>query len=206
MSNRTPGDAPTSRQAERSAATQRRLLDAARTLFAERGYADVSTEQLVRAAGVTRGAMYHQFADKRELFAALVEEIDAELAQAIGARALEHLTDPIGALRVASAAFLDAVEEPAIRQILLIDAPSVLGHARWREIGLRYGLGLVEQVLAAGMQAGVIAQAPTRVLAQVLVAAIDEAALMIADAEDPAAVRSQADEVIGGLLDGLRAM
>lgn len=205
MSTAPSGDGPTSRQAERSAATKRRLLDAARPLFAERGYAEVSTEQLVRAAGVTRGAMYHQFADKRELFAALVEEIDAELAQSIAARALEQLTDPVGALRVASMAFLDAVQEPAIRQILLIDAPSVLGHARWREIGLRYGLGLVEQVLAAGMQAGVIGEAPTRVLAQVLVAAIDEAALMIADAEDPAAVRLQADEVIGGLLEGIRS-
>lgn len=149
--------------------------------------------------------MYHQFADKRELLAALVEEIDAELAQAVGARALERLTDPIGALQVASIAFLDAVEDPAIRQILLIDAPSVLGHARWREIGLRYGLGLVEQVLVAGMEAGVIRTAPTRVLAQVLVAAIDEAALMVADADDPAAVRGQADEVIRGLLDGIRA-
>lgn len=194
-----------STQAQRSAATRRKLIDAAYALFAERGYTDVSTEEIVRSAGVTRGAMYHQFADKTELFAALAEELDIRLVETIGTRALAELTRPVEALVVATQAFLDEVSVPAVRQILLVDAPSVLGYARWREIGLAHGLGLVMSVLDAGMDAGVIRRLPVRATAHLLVGAIDEAALFIANADDPAEARAAAEEVVIALLDSLRA-
>ncbi len=191
--------------AQRSAATRRKLLDAATGLFAERGYAAVGTEEIVRAAGVTRGAMYHQFADKAELLAVLVEEAEVSLTQRIAAGALASTEDPIDQLRAGAAAFLDEVADPALRQILLIDAPSVLGHARWREIGMKYGLGLVEAVLVHGMETGKLRQLPARQLAHVFLGAIDEAALAIASAEDPVASRVAFDATIDVLVGAFRA-
>ena len=194
-----------SAQARRSAATRRKLIDAARPLFAEHGYAAVGTEQIVRAAGVTRGAMYHQFADKLDLFAALVEEEEAAATQRIAEGALAEPGDAHALLHAGAIAFLDETADPAVRQLLLIDAPSVLGHARWRELGLRYGLGLVEALLTQGMETGVLRPAPARPLAHVLLGALDEAALMVAGAEDPVATRADALSVLDLLIDALRA-
>lgn len=192
-------------QARRSAATRRKLIDAARPLFAEHGYAAVGTEQIVRAAGVTRGAMYHQFADKLDLFAALVEEEEAAATQAIAEGALAAPGEAHELLLAGARAFFEQTADPAVRQLLLIDAPSVLGHARWRELGLKYGLGLVEAVLQQGMEAGTLRQRPARPLAQILLGALDEAALMVAAADDPAAARADAIDVIGLMIESLRA-
>lgn len=192
-------------QAQRSAATRRKLLDAARPLFAEQGYAAVGTEQIVRSAGVTRGAMYHQFADKLELFAALVEEEEQAVTEQIAAGALAQPGDAYTLLHAGAIAFLDQTADPAIRQLLLIDAPSVLGHARWRELGLKYGLGLVEALLRQGIESGVLKPAPPRPLAHVLLGALDEAALMVAGAEDPASARDDALTVLDLVLGALRA-
>jgi AcrR family transcriptional regulator len=192
------------KHAERSEATRAALVAAARPLFAQRGYADVGTEEIVRAAGVTRGALYHQFADKRELFAAVFEQVEAELtrrvAQAAGAAVTEG---PRAELRIGTAAWLDACAEPELRRILLLDGPSVLGHERWREIGLRYGLGLVEAVLQAAIDAGELEPQPVRPLAHVLIGAVDEAALYVATAEDPDAARAEVGEVLERLMASL---
>lgn len=191
--------------AKRSAATRRKLIDAAATLFAEHGYGHVGTEQIVRAAGVTRGAMYHQFADKSELLAAIVEELDTRLAATIGERTLAQIHDPIGALLLGAVAYLDECANPATRQILLIDAPSFLGHGRWRAIGLKHGLGLIEAVLTAGMEAGVIKAVPPRPLAHILMGALDEATLYIADAETPVAARDEVMPTVQLVIESLRA-
>jgi AcrR family transcriptional regulator len=192
------------KHAERSEATRAALVAAARPLFAQRGYADVGTEEIVRAAGVTRGALYHQFADKRELFAAVFEQVEAELTrrvlQAAGAAVTEG---PRAELRIGTAAWLDACAEPELRRILLLDGPSVLGHERWREIGLRYGLGLVEAVLQAAIDAGELEPQPVRPLAHVLIGAVDEAALYVATAEDPDAARAEVGEVLERLMASL---
>ena len=117
----------------RSEATRRRLVTAARTLFGARGYADVGTEEIVRAAGVTRGALYHQFRDKADLFAAVAEEVEAEIAERIaGAAGVE--ADPVGALRAGARLFLDACAEPEVERIILLDAPAVLGWEAWRDL------------------------------------------------------------------------
>jgi AcrR family transcriptional regulator len=170
-------------KAEQSEATRAALMGAARPLFAERGYAAVATEEIVRAAGVTRGALYHHFAGKEELFAAVYEEVEADLVAEIGQVATEA-ADPLDALHLGAAAFLEACRRPEVQRITLIDAPSVLGWERWREIGLKYGFGLIEEVLKAGMEQGVIEPQPVRPLTHLLLGAMDEAAMLVARSDD----------------------
>ena len=169
--------------AAQSEATRAALMGAARGLFAERGYAAVATEEIVRAAGVTRGALYHHFAGKEELFAAVYEEVEADLVAEIGQVATEA-ADPLDALHLGAAAFLEACRRPEVQRITLIDAPSVLGWERWREIGLKYGFGLIEEVLKAGMEQGVIEPQPVRPLTHLLLGAMDEAAMLVARSDD----------------------
>jgi AcrR family transcriptional regulator len=201
-----PGGAPRTKHAERSEATRAALVAAARPLFAERGFAGVGTEEIVRAAGVTRGALYHQFRDKEDLFAAVFELLESELAQRTAAAAgASGTTDPLTELRVGAEAWLDACTEPEIQRIVLLDGPAVLGWERWREIGTRYGRGLVEAVLQAAVDAGRLAPQPIRPLAHVLMGAVDEAALYVATAEDPAAARVEVGAVLDHLITSLAA-
>ncbi len=179
------------------------LISAARGLFATRGYADVGTEEIVRSAGLTRGALYHHFGGKRDLLEAVYEQIEGEITREIAAGALAG-PDPLAALRAGAEAFLDQCLDPEVQRIVLLDAPAVLGWERWREIGAKYGLGLVEGALTAGMDAGAIRRQPVRPLAHVLMGALDEAAMVVARAEDPRAAREEMEPVLAGLLDGLR--
>ena len=193
----------TNKQEQRSRATRDGLLSAARALFAERGYAAVGTEEIVRAAGMTRGALYHQFRDKEQLFEAVFEQVEAETTQRIAEGALAAATDPVAALRAGSHAFLAVCAEPEIERIILLDAPAVLGWERWREIGFRHGLGLIVGVLQAGMDAGLIAQQPITPLAHLLLGAMDEGALYIARSQDPHTARAEVEQIIDRLIDGL---
>jgi AcrR family transcriptional regulator len=191
-------------QAERSEATRGALIAAARPLFAERGYAAVGTEEIVRAAGVTRGALYHHFDGKRELFEAVYEQIEAELAERIATGALSAgATAPLDAMRAGAEMLLAACTEREVQQIALLDGPSVLGWDRWREIAAQYGLGLIEATLQAAIDAGAIAEQPVRPLAHVLMGALDEAAMLVARAEDPEAARAEVGRTIDTLLGGL---
>src|SRR4029077_16679520 len=117
------------------------LIAAGRALFAERGYAAVATEEIVQAAGVTRGALYHHCAGKTELFAAVYEDVERQLVEQIATSALASASDPLAALQAGAQAFLDACEDPAVQRIALLDAPSVLGWEQWRGVGPRYGFG-----------------------------------------------------------------
>lgn len=193
-----------SKHAQRSHATREKLVAEARARFGARGYAHVGTEEIVRAAGVTRGALYHQFKDKEALFEAVVEALEAELTERV-ARAAAGAADPLDALRAGARAFLALSAEPEIERIVLLDAPAVLGWGRWREIGLRHGLGLVTGVLQAGMDAGAIARQPVTALAHLLIGALDEGAMLIARADDREAVRAEVEAVLDRLLDGLAA-
>ena len=181
-----------------------RLLAHARDLFAERGYAAVGTEGIVRAAGVTRGALYHQFRDKAALFEAVVEAVEAETTAAIAEEAI-GAPDPLEALRLGAHAFLAICADPRVERILMLDAPAVLGSERWREIRNAHGLGLVVGVLQAGMDAGAIARQPFVPLAHLLLGALHEGALLVVHAVDPGATRADVEVVIDRLLDGLAA-
>lgn len=191
-------------QIDRSAATRAALIGAARPLFAERGFGGVGTEAIVRAAGVTRGALYHQFADKVDLFAAVYEQIEEDLASHLGERiAASGATDPIEVMTLGAGAWLDACAEPEVQQIVLLDGPAVLGWQRWREIGRRYGLGLVEGLLAHAIEVGRIPPQPVSALAHVLVGALDEAGLYVARAENQTEAGEQMHVVVARLVAGL---
>ncbi len=189
--------------AERSAGTRAALIGAARELFTERGYAEVGTEEIVRRARVTRGALYHHFADKRALFRAVHEAVEEEMVAAI-VTAMEGVEDPVELLLVGTRRFLDLCMEPEWTRIPLMDAPSVLGWAEWREIDQRYGLGIVAAGLTLAMDAGALRSQPVGPLAHILLAGMGEAALMIASAEDPEAVRAEVEMTLAGLIDALR--
>jgi AcrR family transcriptional regulator len=191
-------------KAEQSEATRTALIATARELFAERGYAAVGTEEIVRATGVTRGALYHHFAGKRELFAAVYEDVERQLVERIAASAISSAGDPLQALHAGAQAFLDACEDPAVRRIALVDAPSVLGWEQWREIGLRYGFGLVQGTVQAAMDSGLIDPQPVLPLAHLLLGAIDEGAMLIARADDGGETRAQVGASVTRFLDALR--
>jgi AcrR family transcriptional regulator len=191
-------------KADQSEATRAALVQAARELFAARGYADVATEEIVRAAGVTRGALYHHFAGKKQLFEAVYEEVERGLVEQIATSAIASAGDPLEALHAGAQAFLDACEDPAVRRIALLDAPSVLGWERWREIGLRYGFGLVQGTVQAAMDAGLIDRQPVTPLSHLLLGAIDEGAMLIARAHDDGETRAQVGASVTRFLDTLR--
>ena len=194
-----------SRKAEQSDATRSALLKAARKLFTDRGYAAVGTEEIVRRAKVTRGALYHHFRDKKDLFRAVHEELEAETTQQIAAQlAKGGAGDPLELLRSGIRTFLDHTTGPLAR-VTLVDAPSVLGWAEWREIDEKHAMGLVIAALQGAMEAGVLREQPVKPLAHLLLAAIGEAGLLVANAEDPKAVRKQVEPPLLALLDGLRA-
>jgi AcrR family transcriptional regulator len=197
MSNVTAAEA-------RGDATRRALMQAARALFAERGYADVGTEEIVARAGVTRGALYHHFADKRDLFRAVHEELEEALVADIGTRIM-GIEDPWELMVTGVRAFLDACMDPAVMRISLLDAPAVLGWAQWREIDARYGLGLVSFGLQNAIDRGTLRPQPVRPLAHLMMGAMAEAAMVIANAVEPDRARAEVEPPLLALLEGLRA-
>lgn len=164
--------------------TRAHLVAAARRLFAARGFAETGTEAVVRAAGVTRGALYHQFADKTALFAAAFEVVAAEVRARIE-REAEASAGSVGALVAGSIAFLDAATDPAIRRIYLVDGPAVLGWAAWREIDARHGMASLSEGVAAALAGPPARAGDAEALTHLLSGALDALALWVAD--DPSA-------------------
>jgi AcrR family transcriptional regulator len=148
--------------------------------------------------------MYHQYADKTKLFLAVIEAVEADVIERLTAAvvAAEPGT-PADALRTAADAWLDIASEPEVRQLVLLDAPSVLGWAGFREISLRYGLGMTEQLLSAAVEADQLTPQPIRPLATIMLGALDEAAMSIASAEDPEHEKGEVRTVVHNLIDGL---
>src|SRR4051794_15931934 len=200
--SRTP-DAPGRREAD-ARATREALIDAALALFTERGYAGVGTEEIVARAKVTRGALYHHFTDKRDLFRAVFERVEGELMERIGAR-IEATDDPWELMLAGMRSFLDACEEPSVKQIALTDAPSVLGWQEWREIDNRHGLGLTRAALQGAVDAGVLRPIAVEPMAHLFVAALSEAAFVIAYSDHPRKARAEVEAALVPLIQGLRA-
>lgn len=191
-------------QEERSAATREALIAAARRLWGGRGYADVGTPEIATAAGVTRGAMYHQFTDKAALFREVVEAVEHDVMARMGVVVAESgATTPADAIRAAVDAWLEVSADPEVRQLILLDAPSVLGWAAFRDVAQRYSLGMTQQLLTEAITAGQLADQPVRALAQVLIGALDEAAMYIATAQDPKRARRETQEVLHRLIDAM---
>jgi AcrR family transcriptional regulator len=198
-------DVPRTRRAEQSEATRGALVQAARPLFAEHGYGQVGTEQIVAAARMTRGALYYHFEDKRDLFRAVFAAADGDLVQRVAERALAE-EDPWQRLLVGCEAFLDACLDPSLRRIVFLDAPSVLGWREWHEASeAASGLGLIEFGLQGAVDAGVMKIDNVAVFAHLVLGALNEAGMFLAHAEDTAAARRDAGVALLQLLEGLRA-
>jgi AcrR family transcriptional regulator len=189
-------------QEERSEATIGELVAAAGALFRAHGYAATSVEDIVDRAGVTRGALYHHFTAKQDIFRAVVEEAEqqlvASLAQAVGTG---H--DAWEQLCRGCHAFLEACLDPGFQRVVLLDAPAVLGWAAWREVESRYGLGLVRQGVEAAIAEGHLTARSAETLSHLLLAALNEGALLIAGADDPqrkiVEVRQEIDDLLASL-------
>lgn len=198
-------------KAEQREATRRRLVALAREEFTKHGYAGVGTERLVARAKLSRGALYHQFADKQDLFRAVLEDAQAEIVTAIGAaveRSIAEYDDPgaaaWAALRLGCHAFLDAASQPERSRILLVDGPAVLGWDEWRRID--YESGVKELIIGIQqlMDAGLIVRRPVDALAYMLSGAMNEGALWIASAKDRKTALKDGCAAMDALLDGLR--
>ena len=185
-------------QEDRGADTQRALVSAARHLFATKGYAATGTPEIVAAAGVTRGALYHHYADKLALFQTVVEQEHALLAMAINAaNAGDDEPGPVKALMAGGEAFLDAMQEPGRRQLLLVDAPAVLGRVTLDAINARHGLRTLIEGVSAAIQAKAIKALPVLPLAHLLNALFDRAAM--AEPDELADYRKTIKALLRGL-------
>ncbi|HTW19474.1 MAG TPA: helix-turn-helix domain-containing protein [Mycobacteriales bacterium] len=182
--------------------TREALITAAREMFGAQGYAATSTEEIVERAGVTKGALYHHFADKERLFRAVFEQVQQEVSdQAV----IEFLQpDSWDALVVGCRLWVEAHADPAVRQIVLIDARVVLGWETARLIETRFSTVALRGALRKAMHAGVIRREPLRPLALMLIGALSEACLYLAEADDPVAAKAEIGELIVSLLCGMR--
>jgi len=197
--NGDEGHAPRRRtQVERRAATRAALLDAGRDLFAAKGFAGAGREEIVERAGVTRGAMYHHFASKEALFRAVYERCEEEVLEQVMAAAA-GARDPKEMLRRGCLAYLEVAARADVRRICLIDAPAVLPTEVRRELAERFGLGAIRGALQECIDAGLIRPQPVDVLAHVVLAALLEAATLIAEGGDERTVAG----VLEALLDAL---
>ena len=181
-----------------------RLLEAARDLFTEQGYGDTSLDHVVAAAGVTKGSLYHHFRGKADLFEAVFEEQSRELCEQVGA-AVARARDPWQGTLAGMHAFLERSQDPAVQRIMLLDAPSVLGWERVREIEAEYGLALIRAALETLMAAGELPRRDVVTLSHLLFGALSEGSLLIARADDPAAARRKVEAEAKRILEGLRS-
>jgi AcrR family transcriptional regulator len=200
-----PRPATATRKAEQSRETQGRLIDAAKELFTTRGYTGTALEDVVAKAGMTRGALYHQYSDKRDLFRAVFTAVEEDLGQKI-ARAAGAETDPWEQLRAGARAVLENAADPAIRRIVLTDGPSVLGWEEWRRIDEQYSIAMVRMAFEVNIAAGNIAPQPIEPLAHVIVGALNEASLAVAASGNPKRASTEFLATFDRVLEAFRAV
>jgi AcrR family transcriptional regulator len=180
------------------------LLAAARRLFAERGFVATGREQIAEVAGVSRGALYHHFGSKEQLFRAVVEQLEVELGEKVMIAAARS-EDAAEQLRLGCMAFLDACLDPAVRRVVLIEAPVVLGWEEWREIDAQHGLSLVTEALRAVVASGQMTAVAVEPLAHMLLGALNEAAMLVAHAPKPKTARAEVGRTVELVLERLLA-
>ncbi|MEZ5169260.1 MAG: TetR/AcrR family transcriptional regulator [Acidimicrobiia bacterium] len=194
---------PESRRDAQADDTRAALIASATILFAEQGYAATGTEEIVRRARCTRGALYHHFRNKSDLFRAVLEDVERTLIEGLAAEGALG-ADNWERFRNGCGLFLDASLEPTVQRIMLVDGPAVLGWQAWRDVERRYGFGLVGTWLTRVMNDGLIDEQPVDALTHLIAGAMNEAAMSIAHAPDPAARRAEMGATLDRLLDGLR--
>jgi AcrR family transcriptional regulator len=186
----------------RGEATRAQLIAIATRLFASRGYEDTSIEAVLREAGVSRGSLYHHFAGKEALFEAVLEDVEVRVGGAVIAAAADA-AGPVAALRAGFLAWIRIAGDPVVQRILLIDAPSVLGWARWRAVEERHALGLIRATLQAVADGGSLRPDLVDTLAHVLLASVNEVALLVARSDDPDSAMKAGGDAIDELLQRL---
>lgn len=187
---------------EHAEATRSELLKAARALFVSPGYAETSVEDLANKARVTTGAVYHHFKGKRDIMEALFEEIEQELA-AKAEVAAGSKSDPRESVQAAIVTFLESCLDPLVRRVAFEQAPGVLGWTKWKEIDERYAHGLIQQALSGLKEAGLIKPFDMEMLGSILLAAIVEAGMRTAVAEQPKDAQREAERIFDALFSGL---
>jgi AcrR family transcriptional regulator len=192
------------RRAQHAWDTRTALIAVARQMFAAGGYDSTGTEQIVAEAQVTRGALYHHFRDKADLFRAVMEEAAGEVARQLTDDQAQSDGSPLDQISDGVSAFLDVCVGGDFQRIVLIDGPRVLGDQAWDQLVERYGRALLEEWLTRAITAGDIDPVPARPLARLLIAMLTDASLAIAGAADPAATRAELGVTLTRLLDGLR--
>ena len=192
------------KQDKRSRTTINRLLTEAQHLFAELGFAEVSAEQIVTAAGVTRGALYHHFEGKKGLFRAVLELVQAEVEQRVK-EAVERVQGPMDMLIAGNDEFLAACLDPGLQRILLIDGPAVLGWEEWRAVDEDHVQGKYRDFLAQLMKDGVLKPFPVDALAHIISGAANEAAFWAARANDPQVALIEAQTTMAEMIRSLSA-
>jgi AcrR family transcriptional regulator len=175
-------------QAERTEATRGRLVSTARRLFAEKGFAATSTEEILSEASVSRGALYHHFPSKTDLFQAAFEAVEDDLTAEVAQVALTE-SDPIRQLELGFDSFLDQCLKPEVQRIVMLEGPTVLGWDTWHALDERYAFGTLKAVLAVAAEQGRIAAVMVEPLAHLLLGAIMQAGMVVARADDPVAAK-----------------
>ena len=186
----------------RGEATRGQLIAIATRMFADRGYEDTSIEAVLREAGVSRGSLYHHFASKEALFEAVAEDVETKVGEQTLAAA-NGIEAPVAALRAGFLAWIRLAGDPVVRRILLIDGPSVLGWERWRAMEEDHALGLIRLVLQAIAKEGKLRPDLVGTLAHVLLASVNEVALLVARSDDKEAAMKAGADAIDELLQRL---
>jgi AcrR family transcriptional regulator len=187
---------------ERGRATRERLIEAAREQFGAAGYEAASLDAILAAAGVKRGALYHHFESKQELFDAVLDREIAEISRRIAKKA-GAASDPVESLRIGCREWLRMALDPAVQRIVLIDPPSVVGWTRWRELDELHTLGGLRRNLELIAEQGRLADGDIDLFAHMLLASLSEAALLIARADKPRSALKVGEATVGTLLAGL---
>jgi AcrR family transcriptional regulator len=199
---RSSGDKAKDRRVAQGAATREALIAAAQELFGERGYAETSTDDVVAMAGVTKGALYHHFSGKDALFRAVVERVQQEASD----RAVAEFLAPDSwlALQRGCTLWIEAHLDPGVQRILMQDARAVLGWEEARTIENRFGVVALRGALRTAMNAGIIRREPLRPLSLLLMGALSEACIYIAEADDRATARREVDALLATTLGAFR--
>ncbi len=194
---------PPARKAKKPSENREKLIAVAHELMAQHGFAGTSTEEIVRSAGITRGALYYQFVDKRDLFRAVCEALVARLALRLWAETMAEIEHEEDELRIGFLRLLDYYADPEVRQILLVDGPAVLGFEEWRSIQEPTTLGLLRHALGHQVEAGRLSAEKIEPMAHLLFGAVTQAAVALGAAIDPEYSRRVYRESLETLLDGL---
>jgi AcrR family transcriptional regulator len=202
MSESTPQ--PSSLRAQQVAQTRDSLVGAGRELFGQKGFRQTSVEDLARAARVTTGALYHHFPTKTALFEAVFEHAHTEL-MAVSMAAAQEATDDLDVLARGFEAFLDAVLEPELQRILILDGPAVLGPARYTELDERYAFAVIVAGLRAATEAGTLQVDDPETVTRLLLGALTRGAMLIANSPDPVGTRQAVALSMRTLLSGFIA-